>query len=131
MNKNYVKPVVMLNNDLAEGVYLASGNSCYTIKATIIHQTPTTGRENYTIQISAVHNADHTRDQQTLYVNFNQPVNYVSCNANGASLAGGDGTSTLAINLGYHQNPSDNIGFGDLVVTSEDGLAIMGARITD
>lgn len=30
-----------------------------------------------------------------------------------------------------HQNPSDNIGLGDLVVTSDAGLAITGVSITD
>lgn len=37
----------------------------------------------------------------------------------------------LTIKLSYHQNPNDNIGFGDLVVTSDPGLAITGVSITD
>ena len=59
----YVKPVISLDEGMAEGVYAASG--CYTASAYI------------------------------------------------------------------HQTPTDNIGFGDLVVTSDAGLAITGVSITD
>ena len=31
----------------------------------------------------------------------------------------------------YHQNPNDNIGFGDLVVKSDPGLAISSVSVTD
>ena len=37
----------------------------------------------------------------------------------------------IKVQLGYHQNPSDNIDFGDLVVTADTGLAITGVSITD
>ncbi|MDO5305745.1 MAG: hypothetical protein Q4E87_09255, partial [bacterium] len=65
---------------------------------------------------------------QILTISFNQNVTYVS---GGAGLISGDGTSTLTIKLSYHQNPGDNIGFGDLIVTADAGLAITGATITD
>ena len=39
--------------------------------------------------------------------------------------------SGLVINLGYHQNPTDNIGLGDLCVVSDAGLEITGVSITD
>ena len=100
--KTYSKPVVTIDIGLAEGVYAASG--CYTASA-YIHQTPQTGRGDYRIQ-----------------------VNYVS---GGAGLISGNGTLILTIKLSYHQNPNDNIGFGDLVVTSDPGLAITGVSITD
>ena len=51
--------------------------------------------------------------------------------ASGAGLISGNGTPTLKVQLGYHQNPSDNIDFGDLVVTADTGLAITGVSITD
>ena len=89
-------------------------------------------REDYRIQVNATHAAadSHHGGVQHLIISFNQPVHYSFCNANGASLAGGDGTNTLDIGLTYHQNGNDNIGFGDLVVTSEPGLAITGAVMT-
>ena len=129
----YVKPIVSLDAGIAEGVYAASGaesTGCYTVSA-YIHQTPQTGRGDYRIQVNAQHHADHTKTAQYLTITFNQAVTYVSCNGNSASLSSGDGTTTLVISLGYHQNPNDNIGFGDLVVTSDAGLAITGISITD
>ena len=57
-----------------------------------------------------------------------QNETYVS---GGAGLISGNGTLILTIKLSYHQNPNDNIGFGDLVVTSDPGLAITGVSITD
>ena len=124
---NYSKPVISIDNGLTEGVYAASGAGCYTATARI-HQTPETGRGDYRIQIDGKHNADHTREEQVLTISFNQNVTYVS---GGAGLISGNGTNTLQIKLAYHQNPTDNIGFGDLVVTSDAGLTIIGVSITD
>lgn len=125
--KKYSKPVVSVDNGLAEGVYAASGAGCYDASA-YIHQTPETGRGDYRIQVNGKHDADHTRESQILTISFNQNVTYVS---GGAGLISGNGTPTLKVKLGYHQNPTDNIGFGDLVVKSEPGLAITGVGITD
>ena len=68
------------------------------------------------------------KESQVLTISFNQNVTYVS---GGAGLSSGDGTPTLTIRLSYHQNPTDNIGFGDLVVTSDAGLSITGVSISD
>lgn len=122
---NYKKPVISIDNGLAEGVYAASG--CYSTTA-YIHQTPRTGRGDYRIQVNGKHSSDHTKESQILTISFNQNVTYVS---GGAGLASGNGTTTLIINLSYHQNPNDNIGFGDLVVTSDAGLSITSASISD
>ena len=123
----YVKPVISLDEGMAEGVYAASGAGCYKASA-YIHQTPQTGRGDYRIQVNGHHNADHTKEAQVLTISFNQNATYVS---GGAGVISGDGTTTLKIKLSYHQNPTDNIGFGDLVVTSDAGLAITGVSITD
>ena len=122
---NYKKPVISIDNGLAEGVYAASG--CYTTSA-YIHQTPQTGRGDYRIQVNGKHSSDHTKEAQILTISFNQNVTYVS---GGAGLVSGDGTTTLVINLSYHQNPNDNIGFGDLIVTSDAGLSITSVSISD
>ena len=125
--KQYSKPVVSIDNGLAEGVYAAIGAGCYEASASI-QQTPQTGRGDYRIQVNGQHNADHTKESQVLTISFNQNVTYVS---GGAGLSSGDGTPTLTIRLSYHQNPTDNIGFGDLVVTSDAGLSIAGVSISD
>lgn len=127
MNK-YEKPIIIKSNDIAEGVFTASGEaSCYTTSA-YIHQRPETGRGDYRIQINAQHTADHTREKQILTVEFNQPVTFKWSQGN---LIGGDGSAIIEIELHYHQNPNDNIGFGDLTVESDPGLEILSANITD
>ena len=125
--KQYAKPVVTVDNGLAEGVYAASGAGCYDASA-YIHQTPQTGRGDYRIQVNGKHHSDHTKEAQVLTISFNQNVTYVS---GGAGLISGDGTPTLNIKFSYHQNPTDTIGLGDLVVTADAGLAITGVSITD
>lgn len=126
----YEKPIVEIDAGMAEGVYAASGAGCYTATARI-HQTPQTGRGDYRIQVNAQHSADHTKEVQILTISFNHLVTYKSCNGSGASLVSGNGTNTLVINLGYHQNPTDNIGLGDLCVESDAELEITGVSITD
>lgn len=121
----YNKPVILTSSDLAEGVYAASG--CYTATA-YIHQTPETGRGDYRIQVNGKHDADHTKETQWLHISFNQPVNYSWSNG---TLESGDGTTSLTIRYNYHQNPTDNIGLGDLVVVSDPGLAVTSVSITD
>lgn len=123
----YQKPVMISNEELAEGIFAASGSSCYTTTANI-HQKPQTGRGDYRIQVNGQHHADHTKETQWLTITFNQPVTYSSSQG---TLISGDGTTTLVIEFHYHQNPTDNIGLGDLVVVSDPGLAITGANITD
>ena len=49
----------------------------------------------------------------------------------GGSLVSGSGTNTLVINYNYHQNPTDNIGLGDLVVQADAVLAVTSVNITD
>lgn len=122
---NYVKPVVSLDEGMAEGVYAASG--CYTV-TTNIHQKPETGRGDYRIQVNGAHAADHTKEAQTLTITFNQEVTYSSSNGN---LVGSNTGTTISIGYTYHQNPNDNIGLGDLVVVSDPGLEVVSAKITD
>ena len=127
MMEKYSKPMVTVDQGLAEGVYADSGAGCYKASA-YIHQTPVIGRGDYRIQVNGQHHADHTKEAQTLTISFNRNVTYVS---GGAGLINGNGTPTLQVKLSYHQNPNDNIGLGDLVVTADEGLEITGVSITD
>lgn len=129
--REYVSPVIIPNEELAEGVYAASGavvgSDCYTVTARI-HQTPETGRGDYRIQVDGVHAAsdNHHSGEQVLTLAFNMPVSYKSSNG---ALMSGDGTASLSIVYNYHNNGVDNIGLGDIVVESDTGLAVMGARL--
>lgn len=123
----YVKPIAVVNSNLAEGVYAASGD-CYTVSANIT-QTPAEGRSYYVIHIDGSHAATdgHHSTQQMLTLTFNQPVTYVGSNG---TLAGGDGTNSINILYSYHNNAGDNIGLGDVNVSSADGLAITGVVLS-
>lgn len=124
----YEKPMVISSEDMAEGVFMASG-ACYTASANI-HQTPETGRGDYRIQVNGHHDAadGHHCAHQVLTISFNQPVSYSSSNG---QLRSGDGSTTLVIDYAYHQNAIDNIGLGDVVVTADPGLAVTGVQIDD
>ena len=125
--KNYEKPVVLMNEDLTEGVYADSGDACYTASA-YIHQVPETGRGDYRIQCNGVHNANHNCDGQIMTISFNQAVEYQGSNG---QYLDGSGTSTIRIEYHYWNNYTDNIGLGDVIVTSDPGLAITGISIAD
>lgn len=129
--KNYERPIVIPTEELAEGVYAASGSvvgsDCYTVTA-YIHQTPEIGRGDFRIQVNGVHAAsdNHHSGKQVLTISFNQPVTYKSSNG---TLVGGNGTSAIKIAYEYHNNGNDNIGLGDVVVESDTGLAITGSML--
>ncbi len=130
---NYERPMIIANGDLAESVYAASGADggsgadCYTV-TTKIHQQPETGRGDFRIQVDAAHAATdgHHSGQQTLVISFNQSVQYSSSNG---ALVSGDGTAELMIDYTYHNNATDNIGLGDLVVQADAGLAVTNAYL--
>lgn len=129
---NYERPVILANEDVAEGVYAASGAvagaDCYNVTA-YIHQIPETGRGDYRIQVDAVHAAgdNHHSGKQTLILSFNQPVDYVG--SNGVLAGVGTSVSSVSIDYSYHNNGNDNIGLGDVIVTSEPGLAVTGSQL--
>ncbi len=134
--KNYEKPIVVVNEDLAEGVYAASGD-CYTFTARIT-QSPEVGQPYYIIQMDGVHAAqdNHHSTSRTMKISFNMPVTYISSQA--ASVSGSGSTVlhltyTDGVNCdkgAYHNNGSDNIGLGNLTVQAEAGLAIQGISCT-
>lgn len=130
--KDYEKPVLLSNDEVFEGIYAASGASeggdCYTVTA-YIHQSPETGRGDFRIQVDAVHAASdgHHSTEQVLALSFNQPVEYVSSQG---TLVSGSGTSTINIKYNYHNNAYENIGLGDVCVTSNAGLSVTGAVLT-
>lgn len=123
---NYEKPVVLANDDVAEGVYAASG--CYTVSA-YITQRPEVGRETYCVHLDAVHMAEHHSTQQVVDLSFNQSVDFEWCNAADCTCSG-SGTSTLTLTFGYHANDTENHGLGDVYVKSGDGLAVAGVECT-
>ncbi len=111
--KSYAKPVVLANDEVAEGVYAGSGD-CYTANATM-HQEPQTGRYDYRIQVNGDHSAKHHGEEQIVILNFNRPVEYKSSQGTPVVASG----MTIKIKYNYHQNYTDHIGTGDIIVTSD------------
>lgn len=121
--KRYERPVVVVNEALAEGVYAASGAGCYTVSGRFQQAVDSEGR--YIFQIDAVHNPEdmHHSQGQVLVVTFDRVVRYHSSQG---TLTAGDGSNTLTIQYAYHNNANAgaNIGFGDLCVYAEGQPAI-------
>lgn len=126
--KNYSKPIIEIENDFFEPVYMASGDECYVVSARI-YQRPEVGRGDYRIQVDAIHNAadKHHSGAQVLTMNFNCPVSYKSSKG---SLIAGDGSSSIMIEYHYHNNAQENIGLGDVVVEADAGLAVVSCTIS-
>lgn len=129
MSSDYSKPMILANEDLSEGVYAASGaaSDCYSAEASI-HQRPQVGMTNYKLQVNAKHAATdgHSTEKQTVILTFNQNVTYVWSHG---TCVGGDGTQTLRIEYTYHNNPQENIGFGEVEVSAGEGLSITGCEV--
>lgn len=136
--KNYEKPIVLMNEELAEGVYAGSGD-CYEFVAKVV-QTPDSGIDYYVVQVDGWHHAAdaHHSDSRTVVIEFNQVVNYVSSNAADVQ---GSGTTSLALTYtdgymggAYHNNSGhynkEYIGLGNLNVKSDPGLAVLKAYST-
>jgi len=123
--KGYEKPVVLVNDEVSEGVYAASG--CYSVTAEV-HQEMQNGRVDYRIQVNGVHDTDHSCSKQTLTVSFNMPVEY---QFSAGTLVSAPTGTTIVVEYQYFNNPADTIGLGDLVVSAEPGLAITNIVLTD
>lgn len=126
---NYVQPIILDNEELAEGVYATgSGQDCYSVTG-YIHQIPQTGRGDYRIQFDGTHSAcdGHHSTEQVLVIQFNQIVTYKSSQG---ELVGGNGTATVSIKYHYHNNAFENIGLGDVIVESNPGLVLQGCYLT-
>ena len=130
--KEYIKPCITSTDELSEGVFAASGlngeedGDCYKILVKDIRQDKQEGRTDYRIQFDATHNADHHSTVQRWVIVFNIPVVFKSCGI--ATDHMGDGSAVLTLTTEYHNNATDNIGFGELVVEADQGLAIISAE---
>ena len=121
--RDYIKPMVIKSEDVAESVYMASGSECYTVNARF-SQLPELGNEVYIIQMDATHDASHHSTGQVLTVTFNQAVEFVGCTGNGAYHISGTPANVIKIGYTYHNNDSEYIGLGSLTVKSDSGLAL-------
>lgn len=125
--KNYKKPIVLANSELSEGVFAASGGYGFNNASAYIHQDGELGRNDYRLQVDAWQNEGQLSNSQTITLTFNHPVTITQAGGQGGTVISGNGTNTVTIQYTYTQNPNDRLGFGDLYLTSEEGLEVLGA----
>lgn len=84
----YIKPVIVINDELSEGVYAASGEpECWTINVTS-DQNDAGGY--HTFRVACTHNVvgQHVSTGTTIVITFNQPVTAVEFEGFTASVSG-------------------------------------------
>lgn len=132
MNK-YVKPVVLANEEMAEGVYAASG--CWTATWNS-HQTKDTGRGSFIFQIDGAHIAEAHNPNTIITCTFSLPVKVCQVSYSPVDNASYSTYKTT------HQfvrtqpiNPNENLGFGNVEVVVEDAnvteLELISVVVTD
>lgn len=101
--KQYSKPVVSVDNGLAEGVYAASG----CLVGRIADESYEGGMGNkYRFAVYYTHaTKEHSNTAQTVVVKLNAPVNVVDGNAQGFYQSG-NGTDTLTFVRNSSMNAS-------------------------
>lgn len=119
--KQYAKPVVTVDNGLAEGVYAASG----CLVGRIADESYEGGMGNkYRFAVYYTHETkDHSNTAQIVVVRLNAPVKVVDGNAQNF-LQSGNGTNTLTFvrNLSMNNSGADQ-GMFNVVVQPVSGEA--------
>ena len=112
--RTYTKPVVTVDNGLAEGIYAASG--CLVGFIDDEHYEGGNGNK-YRFRVNYTHETkEHTNTAQTIVVRLNAPVNVVDGNAQGF-YQNGNGTDTLTFirNSSMNASGADNASFNVVV----------------
>lgn len=124
----YSKPMILEQEDTAEGVYLASGCSVNIIRQTIRKQ-----QGHYICEIAWQHTDNHHMANIVhLHITFNQQVEFIQdwdwVYSEGASA----GTTTLDIAYKSREN-QNNVGNGyvDIKVNAGDGLEYLSVTATE
>lgn len=104
--KKYEKPMVLVNDELAEGVYAASGCMETDIKVT------STSNQDREFRVYFKHtSADHGNEGRATTITFNKPVEIV--NIDSVTSYSGSGTSVITVvrsGSGQYQNGNSNWG---------------------
>lgn len=109
--KDYVKPMVINSEEVAESVYMASG--CWTAGGTIHQSIVVQNREDYRFQLYANHINEAHGGVTTWTITFDQPVKFKECNS--LTYVSGNGSNTLVFTRNGVTNPGEHIGLGDYI----------------
>lgn len=119
----YQKPIVLLNEDLAEGVYAASGSAgdCWTITQ---KTTQDWNGQAHVYEIGATHTSAVSHFSEALVVKFVFSSVVTSAWAEGAGnyTVEGIGTTTLTVTRTHHANgeySGDNVTYKLFVVCTD------------
>lgn len=84
--KNYVKPIVTLNEEIAEGVYAASGD-CWSISVAEVQEWNGSAK---IFQVALSHSTavEHISSASTVAITFNSPITSASAQEYSCSVSG-------------------------------------------
>lgn len=135
--KKYERPVVMVNEELAEGVYAASGATCYLVDGFGCQKPYSiegTNMKAWTVHVDGEHNdPGHHSSYREVTIVFNYPV-WVEKYESNTTLISGDGTNTIVVSLNHHNGFVDTIGLSGLVVKVDKSitdLRVVSAKISN
>ena len=119
--KQYAKPVVTVDNGLAEGVYAASG----CLVGRIADESYEGGMGNkYRFAVYYTHETkEHSNTAQTIVVSLNAPVNVVDGNAQGFYRSGNGTTKLTFVRTSSMNNSGADQGMFNVVVQPVTGEA--------
>lgn len=102
MMKAYVKPMILANDELAEGVYAASGD-CWTV--TRVTSTQEWDGSNHVFEIGCSHSQEavHISTVQRFKLVFSQTITNAYSNDNGVTVTSFEG-NTVYIERNGHGN---------------------------
>jgi len=134
--KKYIKPVVEVNEDLAEGVYAASGSygagGCWEILS--VEKNPG-GGDKRDIEVYVNHDlgAQHISNALTIEFEFNYPIASAVIDDVGEVAVSGNKVTVTRILLGNAYTSGDKVSFKVHVGTVDpsflDTLEVVGYRL--
>ena len=131
--KQYMKPTVVIHDDLSEGVYAASGASsdCWTINVVSVQNW---NGSDHIFEVRCSHKAgssdNHNASALTVTISFNHALTNASSETGNCSFSG----NTVTATRNSHVNPNENVSFKVFVRANDEattkGLAVTGSSIT-
>lgn len=128
--KNYERPVVLVNEEVAEGVYAASGgevsSDCWTVSVTM-DQSDAGGYSTYRVAASHSNDVEHISTKTVVTVVFNGTVTSAEYEGFDVSVSGNVVTLTRESHANAYQS-GDN--FNSLLKIWPAGLGVTDSGIT-
>ncbi|MBO4981506.1 MAG: hypothetical protein J6C84_06380 [Lachnospiraceae bacterium] len=129
--REYVKPLVLANEDLAEGVYAASGE-CWTVEVTLAQKNAGGPNTYNNYRVKAVHPTGlaHISTKSVTTIVFNQDVTDAYFDSGDASVSG----NVVVVTRESHANAyGDGDNFNSLLsvyANNLDTLSVVSADIS-